>query len=80
VRGMILRDAMRAVVPGVLIGLGIALALAKVLRALLYGVATTDPVTYAAVIAVLLSVATLASWLPARRATRVDPMIVIRQE
>jgi predicted permease len=80
VRGMILRDAMRAVVPGVLIGLGIALALAKVLRALLYGVTTTDPVTYAAVIAVLLSVATLASWLPARRATRVDPMIVIRQE
>jgi ABC-type antimicrobial peptide transport system permease subunit len=80
VRGLILRDAMRAVVPGVLIGLGIALALAKVLQTLLYGVTTTDPVTYTTVIVVLLIVATLASWLPARRATRVDPMIAIRAE
>jgi predicted permease len=80
VRGLILRDAMRAVVPGVLIGLGIALALAKVLRTLLYGVTTTDPLTYVVVIIVLAAVAMLASWIPARRATRVDPMIAIRAE
>jgi predicted permease len=80
VRGLILRDGMRAVVPGVVIGLAVALALAKLLRSLLYGVTTTDPLTYTAVILVLFLVATLASWLPARRATRVDPMIVIRQE
>jgi predicted permease len=80
VRGLILRDAMRAVVPGVLIGLGIALALAKVLQTLLFGVTTTDPATYVGVMVLLLVVATLASWVPARRATRVDPMIAIRAE
>jgi predicted permease len=80
VRRLILRDAMWAVVPGVVVGLGVALALAKVLRSLLYGVTATDPVTYAGVIVVLLGVATLASWIPARRATRVDPMIAIRAE
>ncbi len=80
VRQLILRDAMWAVVPGVVVGLGLALVLAKLLQSLLYGVTSTDPLTYAGVIVVLLLVATLASWIPARRATRVDPMIAIRAE
>jgi ABC-type antimicrobial peptide transport system permease subunit len=80
VRRLILRDAMWAVVPGVVVGLGFALVIAKLLQSLLYGVTSTDPVTYAGVITVLLLVAMLASWIPARRATRVDPMIAIRAE
>ena len=80
VRRLVLGDGMRAVIPGVVIGIGIALALARILDSLLYGVAATDPLTYAAVIVVLLVVAMFASWVPARRATRVDPMIAIRAE
>jgi predicted permease len=80
VRRLVLSDGMRAVIPGVVIGIGIALALARILDSLLYGVTATDPLTYAAVIVVLLIVAMFASWVPARRATRVDPMIAIRAE
>ena len=80
VRRLILRDAMWAVVPGVVLGLGFALVIAKLLQSLLYGVTSTDPVTYAGVITVLMLVAMLASWIPARRATRVDPMIAIRAD
>jgi putative ABC transport system permease protein len=80
VRGLILRDAMWAVVPGVVVGLGVALALSRLLQSLLFEVTATDPATYAGVIVVLMIVAALASWIPARRATRVDPMIAIRAE
>jgi ABC-type antimicrobial peptide transport system permease subunit len=80
VRRLVLRDAMRAVIPGVVVGLAVALGLAKLLRTMLYGVSEMDPMTYAGVVVVLLIVATLASWIPARRATRVDPMIAIRAE
>ncbi|HEX8272227.1 MAG TPA: ABC transporter permease [Longimicrobiaceae bacterium] len=65
---------------GVGIGLLGALAGTRVLSGLLFGVAATDPATYAGVAVVLLAVAGLASWLPARAATRVDPAIALRAE
>jgi putative ABC transport system permease protein len=67
-----------------LIGLGIGLVLAvtstRVLSSMLYGISPTDPITLAATALVLLLVALLASYLPARRATKVDPMVTLRYE
>ena len=75
---MILRDAMRAVVPGIGVGIAGALMLTRLMSGLLYGIAPTDPLTFVAVIAVLVVVTLAASLVPARRATRVDPMEAIR--
>ncbi|HET7321977.1 MAG TPA: FtsX-like permease family protein, partial [Longimicrobiaceae bacterium] len=65
---------------GVALGLVGALGLTRVLRGILYGVSATDPGTFALVAALLGCVALLASWLPARRATRVDPIEALRTE
>ncbi len=65
---------------GVLLGLAAAAAITRVMASLLFGVAAVDPVTYAAVAAGLGAVAVLASYLPARRASRVDPVIALRAE
>ena len=64
------------------LGLGLfgALAVTRAMRALLFGVGPADPLTYAGVTVVLSGVALLASWLPAWRATRVDPMAALRAE
>ena len=80
VRAMVLGDAMRAVLPGVVVGLVGALALSRVLRGMLYGVSATDPTVFAAVAVLLTAVATAAAWIPARRATRVDPLEAIRAD
>ncbi len=71
---------MRLAIGGVVIGALGALALTRVLESLLYGVSATDPLTFAAVGVLLMLVALLASFIPARRATRVDPMIALRSE
>ncbi|AHG90072.1 permease [Gemmatirosa kalamazoonensis] len=80
VRGMVLRDAMAAVVPGILIGVAGALALSRVLRGMLYGVSATDPAVFTAVAVLLGAVALAAAWIPAARATRVDPLEAIRAD
>lgn len=65
---------------GMVIGLAGALALTSLMKSLLFGVSTTDPLTYGVVVSVLAVVALLACYLPARRATKVDPIIALRYE
>ncbi len=78
VRGMVLADAMRWVLPGIVVGLVAAVALTRLLRSMLYEVSATDPIVFIAVALLLLFVAALAAWIPARRATRVSPMLALR--
>ncbi|MGH7501740.1 MAG: ABC transporter permease [Longimicrobiales bacterium] len=77
---LVLGSAARQIVPGLLIGLAGSLLLTRLLRTQLFGVSPTDPITYAAVALALGGVALLASWLPARRAARVDPMFALRSD
>jgi predicted permease len=78
-RGLVLSQGARLIAIAVAIGLFTALAAAGVLRGLLYGVAPRDPATLGLVAAVLVLVALTATWLPARRAVRVDPATALRE-
>lgn len=78
--GQIVWQGARLATLGIALGLGAALLGAKLLRGLLYGVGVADPVTFAVAGAAVLAAATLASWLPARRAARLDPMDALRHE
>ena len=78
VLGMVVREAAMLVALGILVGGAGALALSRVMESLLYEVSAKDPATLAAVVAVLGLVGALAAWLPARRATQVDPLIALR--
>jgi putative ABC transport system permease protein len=80
VLGLVLRQGARLAVVGVAIGLAGALALTRVVASLLYGVAALDPLTFAVVPIVLAAAAILATLAPARRATRVDPLIAMRAD
>ncbi|HEY5676931.1 MAG TPA: FtsX-like permease family protein, partial [Myxococcales bacterium] len=80
VRRMVVGAALRLSLAGVALGSALALLAARLLASLVYGVSTTDPLTLAATAAVLVASAALASWLPARRATRLDPAISLRAE
>ena len=77
---MVVRQGLLLVVVGVIAGIAAAVAVTRVLGRLLYNVAATDPWTYVSVSAVLAGTALLASWIPARRATRVDPIEALRYE
>jgi putative ABC transport system permease protein len=80
VLGMVLRNAMTMALCGIVVGALAALFVTRLMASMLYGVGATDPITFGAVAAILAGVAFLASYLPARRATRVDPMVVLRYE
>jgi putative ABC transport system permease protein len=77
---MIVIRGMRLALIGVVIGLAGALALARLMKEFLFGVSATDPFTYALIALLLTIVALLACWIPARRATKVDPMTALRVE
>jgi predicted permease len=78
VRRLFLRHGLALAGAGIALGVAASLAITRVMSALLFGVGPTDPLTYAAVSAGLAGVALLATWLPARRATRVDPAAALR--
>ena len=83
-RGDVLKLAVGGGLKLVLIGVGIGLAtafiLTRVMSSLLFGVSATDPTTFITISLVLISAAVLASFIPARRATKVDPMVALRYE
>jgi ABC-type antimicrobial peptide transport system permease subunit len=75
---MVLREGILIALTGLVVGLVTSLLLARTLSSLLFGVTATDPATYASIGALLLAVGCAASYGPARRATRVDPVIALR--
>jgi hypothetical protein len=79
VRRVVVRESLLIAVTGLVVGLAVSLALSRVLRGLLFGVPSTDVVTYAGVSTLLLVVALIASYGPARRATRIDPVVALRE-
>ena len=80
VRNMVVFQGMRLAVVGVIIGVASAFGLARFISAFLFGVTTRDPVVFVGVPLLLTAVALLAVWLPARRGSRVDPIIALRAE
>jgi len=80
VLGLVVGQGMLLAGIGVAAGIAGALVLTRVMATVLYEVRTTDPATFAAVVAVLLGAALVASWLPARRALRIDPVQALRYD
>lgn len=77
---LVVGQGARLAVVGLALGLAVAVVATRLLGSLLYGVTATDPATYVVVVAAVFSIATLTTLLPARRATRVDPMIALKTE
>jgi putative ABC transport system permease protein len=77
---LVIGEGMKLALIGALLGLGGALALTRLLKTLLFGVSATDPLTFIVIAALLIMVALLACWIPARRATKVAPLIALRHE
>jgi len=77
---MVLRQGLFIIALGAVIGLFAAFAIARLVGDFLVGVTATDPLTYAGIAVILVLVALMASYIPARRATKVDPMVALRYE
>jgi len=78
VLGLVLRQGMLLALVGAGVGILVALPVARMAGTLLYGVSATDPLTYASITLLLMGVALLACYVPARRATRIDPLVALR--
>jgi predicted permease len=76
----VLRESLILAALGVAIGLPVALALVRVARSFLYGIEPHDPATMVGTVGIMVTVAVLAAWIPARRAARIDPMVALRYE
>ena len=80
ITGLVLRDVSALAVAGVVIGTLVALMLSGVARSMLFGLSPNDPAAFLTAASILGLTALVAGWLPARRASRVDPLIALRQE
>jgi len=80
VRGMILRESTWLAVAGIVAGVGASLMLTRLVKSMLYGIQPYDPLTMTGGVLILLTVALAASWIPARRAAKVQPMEALRHE
>lgn len=80
VLSLVLARALRIVVAGVIVGIAGAVGVTRVLQRFLFGVTPTDPIAFTTVTALLIVVGLIAAWLPARRATRIDPCVALRAE
>ena len=80
VQNLVIKQGMKLAFAGVIIGAAASLAMTRVMASLLFGVSASDPVTFSSVALLLILVSLAACWIPARRATKVDPMIALRHE
>jgi ABC-type antimicrobial peptide transport system permease subunit len=75
-----LRHGLRLILVGIAAGTAVAFSLTRVMSSLLFGVSANDPVTYVAIAGLLVTVALVATFIPARRATKIDPIAALRCE